>query len=275
MSQKHRISDARPILLRLHRWSHIKLFLSRNTRFGKQSKRKRKGSNLVSVNKYTGTASYSEAVHGPLQLSILRPNGENYDEMCRPFVCKDFLQDAFYAEFVGEPCGIWGFHWEPKILGKQDRYNFAVRYGNDEIAKQASGLQKMLSLWDKQFGFEPTKVIDTDDARTKVVNFSVDWVSQPIRVSLFSLLLRLGPSYAGETSISEFTKNVSQKTTTIRDDSGYIKECLKKFDTLAEKGWPKQKYEDYKGQTHTLHHGSGIVCWNGKYPYGNDGRKTG
>lgn len=230
---------------------------------------------MITVDPFKGSVHYAQAVSGPLEISILKPSGNGrYDELCKPFVCKDFLQDAYYSEVTGKEERIYGFHWAKGMLPnytKSRNQVWCVRVSDKEYPIKA---KKMLTLFEERFFFDPTRIWETSDPAAFVVDFDSCWTKQPIRVSFFSLLLRLAPSYAGERTAEEFLDAVSKKQTIIRTDSRYVEMARGNIQQLLERGWPEQTYEQYQGKEGTLHHGSGIVCWDGKYPYGT-GRMTG
>jgi hypothetical protein len=222
----------------------------------------------IELGHYAGQGSgYAEAVHGNVTMALL--NDEN-KELCKPMHCKDFIQDAFASELSGKNVSIYGFGWKPGTINvKAATFRFSLRFAKDELAEKCDkNLIPCLNAWEKRLGYLPlSELFKTQYANDRIVVVPANWcVIQPIRVSLLTLLMRVGLEYEPGEDMPKFIERVgSGKVTSslaFGVDASYVKRASDRIDDIWKtKKWPEQTYKQYFGSTGDLHHGSGVVSY--------------
>lgn len=224
---------------------------------------------------FKGSYHYAEAVHGKVKMAILSPTGV---ELCGPMHCKDFIQDAFLSERTKKKGSIYGFSWTPGQIKVEDPSFFlSLRYANDTLYNEAvEHLQPFLRAWEEKLGFDYTEGKEFSTVykaevqeRTLILEYPKGWTMQPIRFGALTLLIRAATGWDGEESPLEYMRllangKIDKVYLSFTTDPGYVKSSLDRFEALWEKGaagWPKQTWEQYAGDTHALHHGSGMVSY--------------
>jgi hypothetical protein len=210
---------------------------------------------------------YAEAVHGNVTMSIL--DNEN-KELCKPMHCKDFIQDAFAAELSAKPIGIYGFTWTPGTINVKDpAFRFSLRFANEVLAAKAdANLVACLNAWEKKLGYLPlTEMFKTQYDNDRIIVSPAHWlVVQPIRVSLLTMLYRIGLEYNPGEDMPDFINRIGSGKVTrelaFSVDASYTKRCADRLiDIWKNKKWPDQTYKQYFGTTSALHHTSGVVSY--------------
>lgn len=204
-----------------------------------------------------------------LEYSLLDKKKDKYVGIHTPVRCKDFLSDAYWSEHTNakKDVTIYGFKWTPGVEKSvfNETQHMGLYYEGKDLSDQASRLQEFLNKWEQMTGIPESKVEADDSGKHLIVHFNKEWTTQPIRVSLFTLLLRVGLGYDGS-DVKKFMKAVSEKGNAWgRNDGNYTKTAWPKLERIFKEGgipW-KQKYSDYT-EVHTVHGSSGIVNYNGK-----------
>lgn len=202
-----------------------------------------------------------------IEMNIL---DENLKGIHPPFMCKDYAQDIFWSEIVNKPVNIYGLSWEPGKfnVSKTEWFNLGLRPASGVPTKSfhpyAKNIQKLLNLWDKTLGIPLTEVHEANDGML-LVRFHRLWTLQPIRVSMFLLMVRCGFEYKDGETLNEFIARASEKGEFKYSymDRGYLHAAKNKILKVLEekKFYWKQEYKDFK-DGHGIHITSGIVSYN-------------
>lgn len=207
-----------------------------------------------------------------LQFAFVSADGHQ----CHPFAyCKDFLQDAIWAELNKCKASVYSFVHEygtnPPVDLKKTR--MATRLQGDtefrnkclqtlNFMREIDTAQKF-TLTELQFG---GKYKETSN---KVYVFVSDagWMYSPVMISLYSLFLRVGMTYEGGGWREHFGEAKSYLGTFDKTYTEKVKQALDKIigqkmeslfaDTQA-KNYPPSKT---KGLLPGMHHNSGIVSY--------------
>lgn len=201
-----------------------------------------------------------------LELSLLVNEKTKLVGIHPPVRCKDFLSDAYWSENVKKDVSIFGFKWKPGQKSLFDETQFmGLYYEGKDLKGMEQSLENFMNQWEKMLDIPLSKAYLDNTGKHIVVEFSREWTTQPIRVSLFTLLLRIGIGYDGS-DLRTFMERVRDKGNVWgRNDGNYTKTAWPKFETLFKEQkipW-KQKFTDYT-DVGTVHGSSGIVNYNGK-----------
>lgn len=200
-----------------------------------------------------------------LEYNLLEKDGDVLKGLHPPVRCKDFLTDAYWSEQTGKPVAIYGFKWKPGVKAlAAKKQMIGLYYQGEDLSGQDKSLQNFLNQWEDLLGLPNSKAELADDKKHIVVHFDREWTTQPIRVSLFTLLLRIGLGYDGS-DLKKFMERVKEKGNAFgRNDGNYTKTAWPKIERLLkEKELPwKQKFEDF--DAYNIHDNSGIVNYSGK-----------
>lgn len=219
---------------------------------------------------FKGSYHYAEAVHGKVLMAICAPDGR---ELCGRMHCKDFIQDAFLSERTKKKGSIYGFSWTPgQIDINAAAFFLSLTYTNEGLYKAAvEKLEDFLRAWEERLGFDQFSTVSKAEGteKTLLLSYPKGWTTQPIRFGALTLLIRAATGWDGKMDPLEYMRTLSKgkipgKMLSFTTDPGYVKSSLDRFEALWEKGeegWPKQTWEQYKGDTSALHHGSGMVSY--------------
>ena len=135
-------------------------------------------------------------------------DGDRY--LTTPFMCKDYFQDIFYAEYTGKSGDVCGMVWEKGKFELTPRMRMAVYGGKDEMASRAANLQAFINAFDVAQGIDPTTVLVTDDPKLVVVEFSKDWTVSGPMISALTTLIRVAGMYTQGQDMVEYLKSMAR-----------------------------------------------------------------
>lgn len=149
-------------------------------------------------------------------------------EQCHPFAyCKDFLQDAIWAEVNKDKSSIYGFTYAHKKNPAVDltTTRVAVRYTKKtDFRKICRQSEKFLNAAEKDLGFSPTKLIyggRNEKSKTgSVMIFEGDkkWMHAPPMISMYTLLIRVGLNFEG----GDWKKHLEKGSFLGSNDNNYL-----------------------------------------------------
>ena len=225
---------------------------------------------------FKGDGGFGEAHSYGLEYSLLskRKNTNGYVAIHSPVLCKDFLSDLLWAEHTNNRVSIYGFSWRG---GQRKSFNIKTKktfrlgirlkgrrglYENLEAPK----LQEFLNEFEDLVGLPHSKVLHIND-REAVVEFDKEWTTQPVRVSLFTLLVRVGLRYNGcgvENWIAKIHKYGNGAVGS--GDASLLHEAQQNFDNIFKRKCLdfNQTYKQYS-KVDVVHGYSGIAnfkTWN-------------
>jgi hypothetical protein len=200
-----------------------------------------------------------------MQIAIL---DDKYKQVHIPVMCKDYLQDVFWAEIMKEPVHIFGLNYQPGPLKVKDveQFAFSLDFSKDWAEKFDSGVMPLLEAWEKRLKFKRSTFEVGSSKDQRVLIFSQAWAKQPIRISMLTLLLRVGSNYVPGEDVMKFLEEVSTgKRATMMPsyDAGIVRTALPRFKFIWEgRKFPEQKYEDFGAKTmKSIHSGSGMAYY--------------
>lgn len=227
----------------------------------------------VALKKPEWTLSQTKAP--AVEMSLLDPSGQ---ALHQPVYCKDYITDAFWSEYHKQNVNIYGFQWAPGSLDKDARRFLLALTGREPIIGQHAVLRRFLNRLEAKLGFARSSVLTADDNgpfadNMLAVSFSRAWTVQPLRISLYTLLLRVGLQATlsapmaflrhVDTEYGEWMKIASTSYPTpsapFGQDGSYIRAAMSTIETIVETGqFPIQTWEQY-GTQGAAHSQSGIV----------------
>ena len=231
---------------------------------------------------------YRDGFHQGVQLTMV-------DNKLRAIMgrmyCKDYVTDLFWSELTktsGESCG---FCWRP---GQYDPtlkwHRLSINRGAadnswDYQTKTASalidvdlwdsraGLEAFFNAVEEQLGFRKTQVFRATGSvqgkpdHTLLVRFSVDWTDKPVKISLFTLLCRVGLSFKPGADPIEHIKMISTKGHVFSQaDLNLCGSLLRKDFAAALKMGKLENLKPYSDYTYMAGaHGGGCIYGISKY----------
>jgi len=124
---------------------------------------------------------------------------KNNQFMHSPFMCKDYFQDMFWAEFNNKTASVYGLGWNPGFIDMTCKtYRMAFFGGGVLLAPNAINLEKLLNFFDDAQGFDRCKVFLTPDPEAIVVEFDARWTTSCPLLSALTTVIRISGPYKGE-----------------------------------------------------------------------------
>jgi len=140
--------------------------------------------------------------------ALVKPLGDDTYETVQPISpCKDYLNDVVYSEWTGNPFGAWGLSTTKRdIFGGNAFMLISIckmgarsphEYGEykTDVSALADNLDNLLifmNWWDNQFKLAVKTSITKVEDNLYLVEFDKWWTKATYRISLYSLLLRIG-----------------------------------------------------------------------------------
>jgi len=193
--------------------------------------------------------------------------------------CKDYLNDALYAEVTGQLLPpIYGFSYkEIKGLMKEDSLYLAIKvchdgdqnyyyknsFENDKknLAINYQNIQKALNELEDLFKVENKTEIYPANDDIFIVKFSKFWGNKIYMISLYTLLLRGLQNYDGSTPVMNLLKDNKLHG----GDAHYIQTAYPKVVHMLDGNFPEQDMHQVKpSQSGIIHNKYGIVSY--KFP---------
>lgn len=198
-------------------------------------------------------------------------NEEN--TQCHPFAyCKDFLQDAIWAQLNKSSASIYGFSYKhgtnPPLDLKQTRMGVRNK-GDTEFAAKCTKAHTFIKEMEADLGFTLSECASLgmfQGGKDEVFVYSSDqkWMHSPVLISLYTLALRVGMTYEGGGWRGHFE---GAKSYLGSNDKGYTASAKKALDKIigkdiAEVFAPKVE-DNYPEDCNVsgMHNNSGIVSF--------------
>jgi len=202
-----------------------------------------------------------------IQWSFVKQDKEKvWRALHSPFVCKDFIQDMFWAEIMGKTYDLYGFTYRNELqpILKDSFYTVAIKEQSSEnhsgpfndLDVKEENLLKFLngfSILTKLY-FKKIQTSVSDDKKTLVIRISKDVFSHPVIISLFTFLVRIGLKYKGSVSPEEFL----EKGELFGNDAGYRSAAIFVLKEIKSKKFISS-FKDFSS-INKIHNNSGIVA---------------
>ena len=180
-------------------------------------------------------------------------------QQCNVFVhCKDYLQDAVQCHFIGEARSCYGFSYDPKLHPKlsMDRTRILISNPKDpDFRKKIANVIDFMNGIEKKLGLiKSTAKEVSNPIKTHMrpgcflIRSSSRWMAASPMVSLYALLLRIGPNHKIGTKFVESLENFkSGKCKTPRSgDTSYLKSAESGISRILKHGHRKPFYKESK-----------------------------
>lgn len=202
---------------------------------------------------------------------------EKLQALHTPFMCKDYLQDMFWAEYTKAPASaVYGFTWGRDSFKLSGRFPLAIMGGKFNMKNHAPYLLELLNRFEAPLGITPTTIDETQYPAVVVCWMDKEWTSNGPMLSAYTSLIRLSGAYKGGDPIA-YLKSMSKpvldpKTYAqlwvpdpafMTPDIGRLARTLPRFAALLQGKRPIAKWEDSKSMEAA--HNYGIVGYT-KFP---------
>lgn len=172
--------------------------------------------NKKKINWYPENPVLQQALSAGLEYAFVSKNSKQ----CCPFVlCKDFLQDAVYNQIYRTKRKIWGFCYNPKIHDPIDTEKIRLVLANSQDCDFREKIPQVLNFINQvedHLKISKTRVRECSKPALKyrrggVFYFegSKRWLSSPVMLSLYTLLLRIGFVHKNGESFEKTMEKVS------------------------------------------------------------------
>lgn len=194
--------------------------------------------------------------------------------------CKDFLQDALYAQIHQTDASIFGFTYSVKSFPpiSLDRTRIIlVNKSDSSFLSRANNVEDFINQFCKRLRMKPTKVFQISNPPRKYSNGALYlagsgmWTNSPPLISMYSLFLRVGLGHKpGTDCMSTIEKIISGGIKPYNAyDKNYLASAKKGIDKILELGYRKFFYIDSRknfphGTNIGTMHSSGIVNFANK-----------
>ncbi len=152
------------------------------------------------LTKAFGDESLAQIYNSGLEYAFINEKGEQ----CHPFcLCKDFLQDALWAELNKTATTIHGFTYKSGVNPPLDlsRTRLLARFkGKPEFAQMCQASLAFLNEVEESYGLEKTSLVFAGTSgKDQIWMFVGDnyWMQAPPMISLYTLMIRVGLNYQG------------------------------------------------------------------------------
>lgn len=179
---------------------------------------------------------------GP-EFSFVSKDGEQCHS---PHTCKDFLNDAVWAQYNNVAVSIYGFKHDPNEYPNVDLQKLRIVFFNkddDKFSSCADGILDMLTQASAKLGLAETPELvklGKHDEYTDVFYITADkgWLNATPLISLFTLLMRCGAVHTPGTDFMSTIEGIMKGTIKpyIAADKDYIKASINGIKLIFEKG---------------------------------------
>ena len=183
--------------------------------------------------------------------------------------CKDFLNDEVYSEITGNPYNIYGLKSFKQNLFDEN-VGFMVisieKEGRDLIEYKGyledyktlqsnyPNLQKFINYFEDKFKLEQKTVIGQIKENRYLVIVPMFWCEATYRISLYSLLLRIGMYWNGEIDVLKFLYDFDKNS----EDKYFVNSIKNKLQKMLDGEIPEQDLSKLNNP-----HNEGIIGFNG------------
>lgn len=198
-----------------------------------------------------------------LGFAFCKREGDTYTTVQPISPCKDFLNDVVYSEWTGKPFSVWGLKTKKEGIFDKDLayvamgilpYNRQTTKHKDHDAMLA-GLaamvehESLINCIEQKLVVPATAIFSAGNDRF-IAHVPIFWAMATYRISLWSLLMRVGLKYKGGDPI-EFLKQVKD------DDSYMVQSIMPKLERMIGGEIPTQDLDKL-----TDVHNCGIVSFS-------------
>lgn len=198
-------------------------------------------------------------------------------EQCHPFIiCKDWLQDAIWANLWGKTAAIYGFEHNPSLDPKVDFDNTNIVILNKQDTKLGEKIPLILDFlnqFNDKLGMSKTEAFVVNNVEeisypeAYLLVGDKNWEIAPPMISLYSLLIRAGACHVlGQTWIQTLESIINGSVKAYQShDQSYLSQSIIKIKRIMEIGYEIIFYKDIKQNypedinMSALHNSSGIV----------------
>lgn len=208
--------------------------------------------------KVTGFSGYTNAIHfGLIDANHKLTHGN--------FTCKDYFNEMIYSNYQGRVPPVFG----PFDI-KAESYRLALNNPQTPLAQYIENFTTFLNYWDDLMHVPRTTVEPTEDNSTIVLTINKEWFGQPIRLSLYLLLCRIGFFYTPDKTPMDYVKGYNIRLNNVNAykfyndmDRAYIKQAGARWDMIAKGEWPCPKNQWLDMKTYSVHSGYGWAHYVG------------
>lgn len=207
------------------------------------------------------------------QWSFLKQNEDlSWQGLHSPFVCKDFMQDMFWAYRTGKKnYSIYGFKFEENLnaIIKDSHYFLGIRQQTNssklgpfhKIDEQEDNLNTFLNFFYQEIFKvrEKLRFSSNDEGNIIVMKLHRSVFDHPTKISLLTFLVRIGLKYTSDKDPLTYLK----ETELFGNDAGYRSAAIKVVDKIKEGFMFKNSFDTFKS-VNDIHDNSGIVACSNK-----------
>ena len=226
----------------------------------------------VIVKKYPGDPFYLNQITGvPLTMALLSP--ENV-QLHPPVMCKDYLNDPFWSEITKQDVDdVYGFSWKTGTFNPKRRVQrIHLKFRTGALAEASmTNILALLNMVEKQMGFPRSRAATTTVKNSRVLLVSRKWTEQPIRISMYTLMIRIGNMYNPGESLQDFITRANEEPDGLLhpDDRYMVQEAKNRMlEIFNTKTFPPQTFEWFV-KPYNVHNYSGICNYQHGQDYGN------
>lgn len=115
---------------------------------------------------------------------------KNFEQVSTPAKCRDFLGDCLWSKKKGKVASIYGFFYDYKKTPFDDcrlSLTFPDNNSKDNFLKNISYLHQR----EKQAGVKLSRVFETQDKSTLIIEGSNCWITSAWKISLYTFYLKV------------------------------------------------------------------------------------
>lgn len=219
------------------------------------------------------TFAYSQIQNYGFSFVLLN---EKFQALHTPFMCKDYLQDMFWAEYTGATeQTVYGLTWgKGSFSVEQDRFPLCVLGGKFKMKERIPYLTELLNRFEAPLGIPLTVIEETQHDHAIVCMMPKAWTTNGPMLSSYTSLIRISGAYKGGDPIAylkELNKPVMCPKTYkqlwtpdpsyMTPDIGRLSTTLPRFAALLHGNRPVTEWADTKNMTAA--HNLGIMGFTG------------
>lgn len=136
---------------------------------------------------------------------------EKFQALHTPFMCKDYLQDMFWAEYTNATeSTVYGLTWgKGSFSVDQPTFPLCVLGGKFKMKEHVPYLRELLNRFEAPLGIPPTVVEETQSDHAIVCMMPAAWTSNGPMLSSYTSLIRISGAYKGGDPI-EYLKTLNK-----------------------------------------------------------------
>jgi hypothetical protein len=218
-----------------------------------------------------------EGVSSGMAFGLVSEDFNQCSQFCH---CKDYLQDAIWGRVNGKPCSVFGFKYDPDAKHQPTLKRMRVVIANDQDQKFREKIPNVLDFmnqFEAALKMKPTKATECEDPPKQyakggvfLLESSKRWLHSPVMVSLYTLLVRVGPAHKIGTPFMETIKAVADGEAKAYSsvDSYRLKSGMKGIERILKLGdqniFAEDIGENYPANisSSTIHNSSGICSFS-------------